>query len=80
MAIYFDGSTGWLVSPQGSMPLGGPVLKQAQGAGLRNLFTLLTSDRNPDRKVNAGGPGVVEISDKTGDLAIVSVDPKTGMP
>jgi len=80
MAIYFDGSTGWLVSPQGSMPLGGPVLKQAQGQVFRNLFTLLTSDRNPDRKVNAAGPGVVEISDKQGDLAIVSVDPKTGMP
>ncbi len=80
MAMYFDGTIGWLVSPQGSMPLGGPVLKQAQGQVFRTLFTLLTSDRDPDRTVNEAGDGVVEISDKQGNLALVSVDGKTGMP
>jgi zinc protease len=80
MAMYFDGTIGWLVSPQGSMPLGGPVLKQVREQVFRNLFTLLTSDRDATRTVNAAGDGVVEISDKQGNLVMASVDPKTGMP
>jgi len=80
MSMYFDGSIGWLVSPQGSMPLGGPVLKQAQGQVFRTLFPLLTSDRDQSRSVNAAGGGVIEISDKQGNLALLSVDEKSGMP
>jgi hypothetical protein len=80
MTMYFDGIIGWLVSPQGSMPLGGPVLKQAQGQVFRNLFTMLASDGDVDRTVNDAGGGVVEISDKSGNLALLGVDAKTGMP
>lgn len=80
MAMYFDGTIGWLVSPQGSMPLSGPVLKQARGQVFRNLITMLSSDSDADRTVNDAGGGVVEISDKLGNLALLSVDGKTGMP
>ncbi|MCL5743718.1 MAG: hypothetical protein M1541_07295, partial [Acidobacteria bacterium] len=80
MAMYFDGTIGWLVSPQGSMPLGGPVLKQAQGQVFRNLFAMLLSDRDPNRTVNDAGGGVIEISDKQGNLALLSIDTKTGLP
>jgi zinc protease len=80
MAMYFDGTIGWLVSPQGSMPLGGPILKQAQGQAFRNFFTMLVSDRDANRTVNNAGEGVIEISDKQGNMALLSVDAKTGVP
>ena len=45
VVAYSDGKTGWLHSPQGNMPLGGPQLKQVQGEIFRNYIGLLQSDR-----------------------------------
>ena len=41
---------------------------------------MLASDSNADRTVNDVGGGVVEISDKLGNVALLGVDGKTGMP
>jgi hypothetical protein len=65
---------------QGDRALVGPMLKQAQGEIFRSYFHLLMSDRDPDRTVNYAGPGIVEISDKSGNSLRLSVDESTGLP
>ncbi|MGH9720714.1 MAG: M16 family metallopeptidase, partial [Bryobacteraceae bacterium] len=78
---FSDGKTGWMAVPnQGDRPLPAAQLKQVQGEIFRNYFTLLLSDRNPDRTVNYAGAGVLEISDKDGNSTRLTVDEATGMP
>jgi zinc protease len=79
--IYYDGKSGWLVSPQGAMDaVPPPVAKQMEGGMFRNPYTLFFSDRNPDRTIIASGENIVEISDKSGNSVRVEFDPATGLP
>jgi zinc protease len=80
LASFTNGKTGWIKSVQGDTALVGPMLKQAQGEIFRSYFHLLTSDRDPDRTVNYGGPGAVDISDKSGNSLRLIVDESTGLP
>ena len=80
LASFTNGSTGWMSSPQGSGALVGPMLNQARGEIFRSYFSLLTSDRDPNRTVNLAGPGVIEIADKSGNALRLTVDESTGMP
>lgn len=79
ISTYFDGGTGWLSTPQGTTPLPPQVQQQAGDETFRVFFRLLLSDRDPERTVNAAGPGVIEISGKQGRLVRLHLD-QTGMP
>lgn len=80
VSSYFDGQTGWLATPQGIQPMPAPVLRQARGALLRILPSLLLSDRAPDRQVNLVGEGLLEIADGSGESVRVKIDAATGLP
>jgi zinc protease len=80
MIAWSDGSNGWLQTPQGQMPMSPEILKQVQMEIFRQFFSLLLSDRNPDRTVNATGVNRIEISDKTGHSVTLDLDPVSGLP
>lgn len=77
VVAYSDGKTGWLYSPQGAMPLGGPQLKQVQGEIFRNYVGLLQSDRHPDRTVTSSAPDTLTITNQDGESVEVKIDPAT---
>ena len=78
--VYFDGKSGWIVTPQGQMPLAGPVADQVRSQLSRFPLSMWLSDRDPDRTVNYAGGGVLEITSKLGGLVKLQVDEATGMP
>jgi zinc protease len=78
--MYYDGKSGWLVSPQGAMDMPPPMAKQIQSGLFRNPYTLFTSDRNPERTIAATGDNTVSISDKSGNSVRVDFDAATGLP
>jgi predicted Zn-dependent peptidase len=77
--LYTDGKSGWMITPRGSGPLGGPALTQASGDLFRVYFSLLLSDRIPGRTVNAVGDNTVEIADGAGHATQLTFDPATGL-
>ena len=80
MIAYSDGSTGWLQTPQGVVPMPGEVIQQVQMEVFRQLFGLLLSDRNGNRTVNAPGENKLEISDDAGHTVSVELDPTSSLP
>jgi len=80
VSAYFDGSSGWLVTPQGVGPLHSPFLEQMRGGLMRLSFRLWLSDRDPAMTVTAAGEGAIEITDKQGNWVRVHLDPKSGLP
>ena len=80
LASFSNGTTGWVSSPQGTGALVGPMLNQAQGEIFRSYFSLMTSDRDANRTVNYAGPGLLDISDKSGNAVRLTVDENTGLP
>jgi hypothetical protein len=56
------------------------MLRQAQGEIFRSYFQLLLSDRDANRTVNAAGADSIEISDKSGNAARLTIDPNSGLP
>jgi zinc protease len=78
--VYSDGTTGWLVTPQGPMGMSPAVLKQVHGEVFRQIPPLVMSDRDADRTVNYVGEGTIEISAKDGESVKLVVDGKTGLP
>ncbi len=77
--VYYDGKTGWFSSPQGVMAIPPPIAKQVQEGIFRNHYTLLLSDKNPDRTVAAVGDNAVQISDKSNNSVRADFDPSTGL-
>lgn len=82
MVVKWDGKTGLFQPPNapGPQPMPPPVVKQLNEEMFRNLFTLLLSDRVEGRTMNALSDTVVEISDKAGNTAKLTLDPATGLP
>lgn len=80
IVAYSDGKTGWLYNPRGASPMPPQVVKQVQGEVLREPVTLMLSDRDAARKVNALGPNTVEISTADGEKVRVEFDDATGLP
>jgi len=78
--VYSDGTTGWLVTPQGPMGMSPAVLKQVHGEVFRQIPPLAMSDRDANRTVNYVGDGTIEITEKDGESVKVVVDEKTGLP
>ncbi len=79
-AAYWDGKVGWYASFRSWMPLTGAQLKSVQGDLFRLYFPLLLSDRVEGRTVNAIGEHTLEISDQTGNIVQLEIDPETGLP
>ena len=75
----YDGKIGWLMQGQKRTPIVGAQLKQMQSEAFRVLVPLLLSDRAPERTVNYVGGNTIEISDKQGTRARLTLD-DTGMP
>lgn len=80
MTNFFDGKSGWMKTPQGDMPLAGPILRQVQEAAFRNLIGLAQNAKTPGRTINAVGDTILEISDKAGYSTRIIIDEKTGLP
>ena len=78
--VYFDGTAGWLASPQGVSAMPPPVVRQVKEELFRNPVTLYLSDRAADRTVNAVGDNAIEISDKEGNSVTITFDPQSGLP
>jgi predicted Zn-dependent peptidase len=80
ISVYFDGTAGWIHSPQGTVPL--PEIQRQQIAGelFRTFVPLLLSDRAPDRTVTLIADGLLEISDAKGNSLRLTIDPATGLP
>ena len=78
--VYSDGSSGWVTTPQGTVPLSPDVLASAQGVIFRQPSGLLLSDRNPSRSVKAVAIDAVEVSSADGQLVRIEFDPGTGLP
>lgn len=79
-SVYFDGHSGWIVTPQGSMAIPAPVAAQVRASLFRDWFSLLLSDAGPARTIHYGGEGMVEIADKSGNRVKVKFDEATGLP
>jgi hypothetical protein len=73
VAVY-DGKYGWLMQGQNRAPLVGAQLKQLQSEMFRVMVPLLLSDRNPDRTVNFVKDNTIEISDKQGTRARLTLE------
>jgi hypothetical protein len=80
VSVFWDGSAGRVVTPQGSGPLAGAPLKEVQGDLFRLFFRLLLSDRVQGRTVVAVDDQTIEISGPSGESARLIIDPATGMP
>ncbi|HWB95770.1 MAG TPA: insulinase family protein, partial [Bryobacteraceae bacterium] len=80
ISAYSDGKSGWIHTPQGSGPLGGPQLKQVQGDLFRVYYQLLLSDRIPGRTVAAVDDHTLAISDGAGHSVQLVVNSQTGLP
>jgi hypothetical protein len=80
VAAYTDGKIGWIATPQGWGPLAGTQSKQVLGDLFRVYYRLLLSDRMEGRTVNAIDETTVQISDATGQVASLELDPQTGLP
>ncbi len=80
MIAYSDGTSGWLQTPQGVVPMPGEVIQQVQMEIFRQLFGLLLSDRTGNRTVNASGEFRLEIADDAGHMVSVELDPVSLLP
>ena len=78
--VYSDGKSGWLSTPQGVQAMPAEVLKQTQGVIFRQHSTLMLSDRDASRTVNAVAENIVEVSDTGGMSVRIEFDPATGLP
>jgi hypothetical protein len=79
ISAYWDGKNGWFATPQGTSILAGAQLEQVQGDLFRLYFRLLLSDQIAGRIVNATGDDAIEISDASGGVARVVLNPD-GLP
>jgi predicted Zn-dependent peptidase len=77
---YSDGKTNWLSSPQGTMDMPPPVLRQMQGERMRSFVALLLADRNPQMTVSAVDANTITVTPAGGDSVRIDLDPATGLP
>ncbi len=78
--IYTDGKSGWMAMGPNAQALAGPQATQANGDLFRSYICLLLSAQIEGRTVNAIGANTVEISDKNGNAARLTLDAETHLP
>jgi zinc protease len=77
--VYFDGATGFIASPQGTIPIS-PVEQQQMRDELFRIYpTLLLSDRIAGRVVNRLADGTLQISDGHDNVVRLTLNPQTGL-
>jgi hypothetical protein len=76
VVVYSDGSSGWMVTPQGQMPMEATVVKQVRGETFRQLVNVFSNSVNT---VNAVGDHEIEVSDGA-ETARIELDPATNLP
>jgi len=77
IVVYSDTKTGWMIGPQGPMPMQAAVIEQVKGELFRSPFLLLTP--LPGKKFNAVSADTVEIADSAGNTAKLTLSAE-GLP
>jgi hypothetical protein len=77
---YSDGKTNWLSSPQGTIDMPPPVLRQMQGERARSCIALMLADRNPQTTISAVDANAITVTPAGGDSVRIDLDPATGLP
>jgi zinc protease len=72
--VYSNGSSGWVISPQGTQSMPEPVLKQVQGETFRLLYRLVMSGAAD------AGNNTLEFKDEQGGSVRMVLDGTTGLP
>jgi zinc protease len=78
--VYTDGKTGWLSAGPQTGNLAGPQAKQANGNLFRAYIGLLLSSQVESRTVSAMDTDTIEISDRDGNVARLTLDATTHLP
>jgi len=73
--VYSNGTSGWVVSPQGTQAMPAAVLKQVQGETFRLLYRLVMSGGAGD-----AGNNTLEFKDEQAGSVRMVLDDKTGLP
>jgi zinc protease len=77
VVVYSDTKTGWMVGPQGNIPMQPAVLDQVRGELFRTPFLLLTP--SPGKQFNAVSADTIQITGADGNTAKLTVGPD-GLP
>jgi zinc protease len=80
ITTYSDGVGGWSATPQGVMPVPPPQIRQIAFENFRLWFSLLMSDKMPNRTVSDLGGNKLRIADDAGHSVVLTIDPATGLP
>ncbi len=80
VSVFFDGTGGWIKTPQGEAPLPDAQRKQLSGELFRAYLPLLLSDTASKRTVNLIAPGTVEITDDQGNAVRLTINQQTNLP
>lgn len=78
--VVWDGKAGWLLTPQGTMDMPPPVVKQVQGELFRLPFRLLLSDQDPESTITAVSDNAFRVTSKSGESVNVELDTATDLP
>jgi zinc protease len=73
VTAFTDGTSGWLMTPQGLQPMPQPVIEQARGEAFRQIVPLVLSDRDPSRVVTLVGPQSIQITAAGGAAATLEI-------
>lgn len=76
----WNGKEGWMVTPQGTVPMQPPVIKQVQGSIFRNPALLYRADTNPDVTITAVSDNTIQVRNKAGESVTIQFDTATGLP
>jgi hypothetical protein len=81
VTTYTDGRSGWEAGPQGIEPMPAEMVnEEAQDELFHELVTLMLSDHDASRTVNAVADNAVKISTASGHSARVEFDLASGLP
>ena len=78
--VYSDGTTGWMKTPQGEIPMPPEFLTQVRGQIMKLLPTLVMSDRVANRTISLVDDNTVEISEPGNPSMKLRFDVKSGLP
>ncbi len=79
VTVYSDGTSGWIIGPQGQMAMPPQVIDQVKMEIFRNFFSIMLSDRDAGRTVVSTGGMKMEISDRGGHAVTMELD-LSGLP
>ena len=82
VVMYFNGSSGWEITPDGSADLQGSELEFAKREVFGFYLNLWSADRNPGYEIISPSTNVIRITYKPDQLHLgdILVDQKSGLP